>query len=126
MARRRVASLARRLTDRRLAQACAAAAAASLAAGCGTSTSTSTSTTSKTVDASTVRPVIDKQIDASGAPSAQSVSCPTVSAANGKTLTCHVTLQDGSAYDIVITDGFTLQALGPTGPTFLIKTLSTS
>jgi hypothetical protein len=189
MARPRVASFAGQLSGSRVAKAGAAAtAAALLAAGCGTST--------KVVDASTVRPVIDKQIQASGAPAARSVSCPVIDAANGKTLTCEVTLRDGSAYDMtirvdsvasqrplltvvaarlltigssnvkpmiddqlngthvgaakaiicehvaakvgatftctvhlesghVITDGFTLQTLGATGPTFLIKTLST-
>jgi hypothetical protein len=54
------------------------------------------------VGAPTVRPVIDKQIEVSQGPPAQSVSCPVVDAVAGKTLTCHVTLQDGSAYAMTI------------------------
>lgn len=72
-----------------------AVAATALIAGCGSSSKT-------VVVSSTAKPVIVKQLRSSGAPPAKSIDCPQTDAKAGKTLTCKVTLSDGSVYDMTI------------------------
>jgi hypothetical protein len=80
----------------RLLGACVVGAAAiALATGCGTGTE-------KVIDSGTARPLIEKQIHASGGPAVKSIDCPQTKPEVGVTFTCHVTLQDGSAYDMKI------------------------
>lgn len=66
-----------------------------LGIGCGTGTE-------KVIDSGTAAPVIEKQLRASGVPAQKSIDCPDTKPEAGKTFTCHVTLQDGSAYDMTI------------------------
>jgi hypothetical protein len=80
----------------RLLGACAVGAVAAVVViGCGTGTE-------KVIDSSTARPLIEKQARASGEPLPKSIECPQTKPEVGVTFVCHVTVQDGSAYDMKI------------------------
>lgn len=66
-----------------------------LVAGCGTGTE-------KVIDTSTARPLVEKQIRASGAPPLKSLDCPQTKPKVGVTFSCHVTVRDGSSYEMKI------------------------
>jgi hypothetical protein len=73
-----------------------------------------------TVGPYNVKPLIDDQLSSMHLAPARTTTCQHVAAKVGATFTCTVTLVNG----YVVTDGFQLETVSATGPTFVIHTLS--